>query len=829
MATLGSAILLAAFVACIYAAAASVAGARRGSSRLVDSGVGALYLTTALMTVASGIIINAFVLGDYSIKYVQHYSDAVQPLFYKITSYWGGLDGSIMFWVFLLSIFGAIAVSVNRERHRELIPYVVAIIAVTEAFFLFLMVIHRNPFDTYLTQAPAEGRGLNPLLQNPYMVIHPPSLYTGFVGMTIPYAFGMAALITGYLDDAWLRAVRRWTMVSWVILTFGLTLGMIWAYEELGWGGYWGWDPVENAGLLPWFTATAFLHSVIVQERRAMLRVWNVTLVITTFLLTIFGTFMTRSGVVQSVHAFGEDRQLAYMFTAFMLIAAIGSFGLVIYRLPLLRSRHELDSWVSREAAFLVNNWILLFAALFVLFATMFPTLSEALTGQRLTVGPPFFNKWMAPIGLMLLLLTGVAPLLAWRKTTLLNLREEFLWPTAAMVGGAGALAALGVRVWSSGLCFALCIFVAASIAQEFWRGARVRREGTGTDLFTALVGLVGRNKRRYGGYVVHLGIVLAFLGFAGDGFKKEEQVLLLPGQQTTVGHYSIRHDGVDVTDDGQKQMITGRLTVFENGREIARMYPAKWFYRHHEEEPTTEVAIRRTFAEDLYIVMPASEMKDQSASFHIVINPLVNWIWLGFAVIAIGTVIALLPERTYSFAVAKLPADIATGTTTLLLVGLLLGSAAPARAQHMESGTSVPVIPRTPLERNLQKKLICMCGTCGRQLLSECTCSTAVAMRAELASLLSSGKNEQEVLDYYIAKYGSEEPLAEPIDKGFNRLAWFVPYALGASGLVLVGFVAVRWSRHQPEGRSASTSATVSEADRELETRLDDELRDLE
>ena len=308
MASLGSLLLLAAFVVCIYAAAASVAGARRGSNALIDSGVGALFLTCAIMMVASGIIVHAFIVNDYSIKYVQHYSDAVQPIFYKITSYWGGLDGSIMFWVFLLSIFGSVAVAINRERHRELIPYVVAIISIVEAFFLFLMVIHRNPFDTYLTQAPAEGRGLNPLLQNPYMVIHPPSLYTGFVGMTIPYAFGMAALITGYLDDAWLRAVRRWTMVSWLFLTFGLTLGMIWAYEELGWGGYWGWDPVENAGLLPWFTATAFLHSVIVQERRSMLRVWNVTLVIVTFLLTIFGTFMTRSGVVQSVHAFGEDR-----------------------------------------------------------------------------------------------------------------------------------------------------------------------------------------------------------------------------------------------------------------------------------------------------------------------------------------------------------------------------------------------------------------------------------------------------------------------------------------------------------------------------------------
>ncbi len=734
-----------------------------------------------------------------------------------------------MFWVFLLSVFGASAVAINRERHRELMPYVVAVIAIVEAFFLFLMIVHRNPFDTFLTATPAEGRGLNPLLQNPYMVIHPPSLYTGFVGMTIPYAFGMAALITGYLDDSWLRAVRRWTMVSWLFLTFGLTLGMIWAYEELGWGGYWGWDPVENAGLLPWFTATAFLHSVMVQERRAMLRVWNVTLVIVTFLLTIFGTFMTRSGVVQSVHAFGEDRQLAYLFTIFMIAVLTVSFGFVIYRLPLLRSRHTLDSWASREAAFLANNWILLFAALFVLFATMFPTLSEAITGERLTVGPPFFNKWMAPIGLALLLLTGVAPLLAWRKTTLINLRDEFLWPVAAAIAGTVALVLLGVRVWSSGLCFALCIFVTVSILQEFWRGARVRQDTTGTDLVTALIGLVGRNKRRYGGYIVHVGIVLIFLGFAGDGFKREEQVLLRPGQQTTVGPYTVRHDRVQVTDDGQKQMITGHLTVFQDGKVVGRMYPAKWFFRKHEEEPTTEVAIRRSISEDLYIVMPAFDLKDQSVSLHVVINPLVNWIWVGFGIMALGTGIALLPERAYSFAVARLPAEAATTTTVLLALLFVGGLASPARAQHSESGTTVPVVARSPLERAMQKKLICMCGDCGRQLLSACQCSYAFRMRAELAQLVADGKSEQDIVDYYMAKYGSQEPLAEPIDRGFNRLAWAVPYLLGAGGLALVGSVAVKWSRRRDTEDARPAGGDDRVADAELESRLDDELRDLD
>src|SRR5438552_8246639 len=446
MASLGTFLLLASFVVCSYAAVISVVGARRGARRLIESGIGAFYLVCALMTSASAVMINAFLTDDFSIKYVAHNSDSVQPMFYRITSYWGGLDGSIMFWVFLLSVFGSLAVYVNRERHRELVPYVVATISVIQMFFLYMMLVHKNPFTTFLTNAPSEGEGLNPLLQNFYMAIHPPSLYTGFVGMTIPFAFGIAALITGHLDDSWLRAVRRWTMFSWLFLSFGLTLGMIWAYEELGWGGFWAWDPVENAGLLPWFTATAFLHSVMVQERRSMLRVWNVTLVIMTFFLTIFGTFMTRSGVVQSVHAFGEDAALARLFTGFMITILVASFALVIYRLPLLRSRNELDSWVSREAAFIVNNWILLFSAFFVLFATMFPTLSEAVRGDRLTVGPTFFNTWMLPIGLILLTLTGVGLLLAWRRSTLANLREQFMWPTLAAVLTGAALAALGVR-----------------------------------------------------------------------------------------------------------------------------------------------------------------------------------------------------------------------------------------------------------------------------------------------------------------------------------------------------------------------------------------------
>jgi len=834
MASLGTFLLLASFVTCSYAAVVSVAGARRRSRRLIESGIGAFYLICALMTAASAVIINAFITGDFSIKYVVHYSDSVQPLFYKITSYWGGLDGSIMFWVFLLSVFGSIAVYVNRERHRELIPYVVATISTVQMFFLYLMVVHKNPFQQFLGAAPADGEGLNPLLQNFYMAIHPPSLYTGFVGMTIPFAFGIAALATGHLDDSWLRAVRRWTMFAWLFLSFGLTLGMIWAYEELGWGGYWAWDPVENAGLLPWFTATAFLHSVMVQERRSMLRVWNVTLVIVTFFLTIFGTFMTRSGVVQSVHAFGDDPVLAKLFTGFMVFILTVSFGLVIWRLPLLKARNELDSWVSREAAFMVNNWILLFSAMFVLFATMFPTLSEAVTGNRLTVAGPFFNKWMVPIGFILLFLTGVGPLLAWRKSSVRNLRDSFLFPVGLAVTTAAVLAALGMRVWVSGLCFALSAMVVGTITQEFYRGGMIRRRNTGTDLLTAIVGLVGRNKRRYGGYIVHLGIVLIFLGFGGNGFKRDAQVLLKLGEEAKVGTYTIRNDGLKVNDDGQKQATTAYLSVFQDGKQIGNLYPAKWAFRNHENEPTTEVAIRRTFVEDLYIVLAfqPSDLATQTATLVITVNPLVNWIWLGFGIMAIGTGIALLPERAFSFAIAKLPVEMPASTTamTLLLAALLFG-ATPLSAQKGMGGPADQNIQssyyaRNEFEKKMQHEIVCTCGACGHATIAECRkdpCMTSHEMRAELATYIDQGKNRDEIIQAFITKYGSEEMLGAPLDKGFSRLAWLFPYFVGATSAVAIGFAAVKWSRKPEEATEAAP------LDAALEERIDDELRDLD
>jgi cytochrome c-type biogenesis protein CcmF len=817
MASLGYYLLLAAFVVCAYAAAISVAGARRRSRPLIESGIGAFYLLTAIMGVASAVIVYAFVVGDYSIRYVQRYSDSVQPMFYKLTSYWGGLDGSIMFWVSLLAAFGSAAIYINRERHRELIPYVVTVIACVEGFFLFLMIVHNNPFQTFLTETHTEGAGLNPLLQNFYMAIHPPTMYLGFVGLTIPYAFGMAALITGYLDDSWLRAVRRWTMIAWLFLSIGLGLGMIWAYEELGWGGYWMWDPVENAGLLPWFTATAFLHSVMVQERRGMLRVWNVALVITTFFLTIFGTFMTRSGVVQSVHAFGDDPELARLFTIFMITLVVVSFGFVIYRLPLLRARNELDSWLSREAAFMVNNWILLFSAFFVLFATMFPTLSEAVRGERLTVGPPFFNQWMLPIGLTLLLLTGIGPLLAWRKSTVVNLRDQFLIPVTMGLIAGGVVLALGVRVWASGICFALSAFVLGTISQEFFRGARVRQRATGTDVFTALVGLVGRNKRRYGGYIVHVGMVFIFFGFAGEGFKLKEEAQLKPGQQVNVGSFTVRHEALSITDDGQKQMITAHVTVLQDGKPFAEMYPAKWIFRKHEESPTTEVAINRGFAQDVYLVLATFDAPTQSVSLAIDINPLVNWVWVGFGLLALGVGIALLPETAFSFATAPVPANAAT--TALILLAVVL-SQGVVLAQD-----TIPAVFRSPLERQVAEEIMCNCGGC-RLSVANCgmmNCHGKEAQLKKIQQYASEGQGHDAILATFVREHGGYDVLMQPPNQGFNRAAWLLPYAVAVLALVGIAATARRWSRRE------ATAPAAASIDPELDARLENELRDLD
>jgi cytochrome c-type biogenesis protein CcmF len=843
MAAFGTLTLLIALVVATYAGTASLIGARRGNRRLVMSGRAGAYALAGVLGLSSVALVYSFVTHDYSIKYVHRYSDAASPLFYQITAYWGGLDGSILWWVFLLSVFSAIAIYSNRNRHRELLPYVVTVLMAIADFFLYVIVFHKNPFDTYLTDIPTVGKGLNPLLQNAYMVTHPPSLYTGFVGMSIPFAFGLAALISGQLDDAWIASVRKWTLGAWFFLSMGLTLGMLWAYEELGWGGFWGWDPVENAGFLPWLTATAFLHSIMIQERRGMMKIWNVTLIILTFFLTIFGTFMTRSGIVQSVHAFGQDTQLAWIFTIFMSITLLVSFGFVIKRMPELRARATFESWLSREAAFLVNNWVLLFAAVFILFATMFPTITDALFNERITIGPPVFNKWMVPIGLVLLFLTGVGPLIAWRKASLSHLRYQFTFPTISALVAVVLCFAAGIQTsWAAVVCFGFCAFVLGTISQEFVRGVAIRKKNTGSDAVSALLGMVIRGKRRYGGYVVHVGIVLMFVGFAGTAYQKEKEVRLIPGNSAQLGKYTVRFDRLSHEEDRQKEMVTGELTALVDGKVIDTMRPAKWFFRNHENEPTTEVAIRRSPAEDLYITLGGYDLAEGTVTLKIVVNPVVDWIWLGFMLLAIGTAIALIPDTVLERITVRAPARGAAGTSgSAGVAGLLLllgaGMAAGvvpgagervAQAQEMAGTKADAPSPEGVDENWLVRNIICQCGTC-RHSLIECAsegCGHSIQDRISIHQLLGQGKTRDDVIQFFITKYGGQVALASPIDKGFNRLIWLLPYTLGTVGAVALGYGAYRLSRRKAPPLAA---AGPSFADPDLQDKLEDELRNLD
>jgi cytochrome c-type biogenesis protein CcmF len=817
MAAFGTLTLLIALVVATYGAVASIVGARRRSSRLMESGRAAAYTLTGVLGLSSVAIWYAFVSGDYSIKYVQRYSDASSPIFYKITAYWGGLDGSILWWAFLLSVFATIAIHTNRHRQKEILPYTIATLMVIIDFFLFTIVFFKNPFDTFLTGTPAAGQGLNPLLQNAYMVTHPPSLYTGLVGMAIPYSFAMGALISGHLDDAWIAAVRRWTLISWFFLSMGLTLGMLWAYEELGWGGFWGWDPVENAGLLPWLTGTAFLHSVMIQERRGMMKIWNFTLVILTFLLTIMGTTMTRTGIVQSVHAFGQDNTLLVLFSAFMALIILVSFGFMIGRLPELRARGKLESLLSREAAFLANNWILLFSAVVILFGNMWPTVSEKFLGQRVNVGLPYYNKLMVPVGLILLLLTGVGPLIAWRRATASHLKYQFTWPGTALLLTLGVCLATGLREsWAAVICFSLCAFVTTTVLQEFIRGASVRKRNTGSDAISAVLGMVLRGRRRYGGYVVHVAIVLMFVGFAGQAYQHDLEVSMKAGAEQKFGRYTLRFDRLAHEEDRQKEMITGEVSVLMDGKVIDHMRPARWYFHKHEKEPTTEVAIRRSPAEDLYITLGNYDLANGNVAMKLVINPLVDWIWLGFMLLAIGTGIALLPESVLAPIAVRLPAGAREGAGAALLVlivAAVLGASAPA------SAAVDPEFVRRE-QKWIETNVFCPCNC--RHLLGSCggECAPGPEYRKKVHDMLEAGKTRDEV----IAFLGGSSALASPPKTGIQRLAWGIPYALGAAGAGVLALGAWRFSK-----RAQPVEAPAPKADHDLEDRLDDELSRLD
>ena len=644
MTEIGTFTLIIAVIVTAYTLLASVLGARKRKLELVESAINATFALAGLLTISIGALTYAFITHDFQVAYVANHSSSELPLAYTLSAVWAGQEGSLLFWAWLLSVFTVVVVIQNRRQNRSLMPYVIAVLVVVEMFLLILLIFVSPPF-TRSGIVPSDGQGLNPLLQNPGMLFHPPMLFIGYVGFTVPFAFAVAALITGQLGDIWIRSTRRWTIFSWFFLGVGVFLGAQWAYVELGWGGYWAWDPVENASLMPWLTATAYLHSVMMQERKNMLKVWNMVLIILTFLLCIFGTFITRSGIISSVHSFGQSA-LGPFFLGFMLITITASLILLIKRLPLLKSTNELDSLLSRESSFLFNNLILIGAAAAVFLGTMFPVISEAVRGVKITVGPPFFNRVMVPIGLTLLLITGICPLIAWRKATGRNFRQNLLTPLVVSLVGCAVLFLAGMRHVYALLTFTISIFVVATIVMEFLKGVLARHSIKSESFPVALARLVWANKRRYGGYIVHVGMVLIFLGIAGSSaFKTSNEVFLKRGEQTSLKNYTITFEKLSQYPTKNKQVTAATLSVVRSGRRLGFVSPAIETYTRGS-TTATEVAIKSTLIEDFYAILAGFEITDGTATFKLIIIPLVSWIWIGGAVLAVGTLFVLFPDR---------------------------------------------------------------------------------------------------------------------------------------------------------------------------------------
>ena len=651
MTLLGQFALWAALVLGCWCFVLSFSGRWQRRPDLSATVIRSIYAITGCLIVASLALWKGLVSHDFNMEYVAAYTSRNLPSAFIFSAFWAGQKGSLLFWAVVLSLFATAAQLLTPRRFAYLMPYVAGVTAAVITFFVSVMIFAADPFER-LAFTPADGRGLNPQLQNIGMVIHPPMLYLGYISVTIPFAFAVAALLSRRLDTGWIHAIRKWTIVSWLFLSVGITLGMWWAYVELGWGGYWAWDPVENASLLPWLTMTAFLHSVMIQEKRGMLKRWNFGLVIGTFLLSIFGTFITRSGVIASVHSFTQSN-VGYFFLAFLAVAAILSFTLLYTRWAVLEADVRLESVVSREAAFLFNNLLFVGIAFSVLWGTLFPILSELVRGTKITVGPPFFNRVNVPLGLLLLALTGVGPLIAWRKASTANLKRQFVAPVVAGLLVLLLLLTRGVSDFHALVALSLAGFVAGTIVQEFYRGVRARRRMHGESIPLAFARLIGRNRRRYGGYIVHVGVLIYFVAFTGMLFKREREATLKPGESVELsspfGHtYRLTHVGISRYEALNRVVTAATVEVAKDGKPEGLMTSEK---RQHVDsfkrptfEPSTEVAIRSNLQEDLYIVFAGSVEGSEEAVYRFNINPLVWWVWFGGFVLALGGVLTMWP-----------------------------------------------------------------------------------------------------------------------------------------------------------------------------------------
>ncbi|MGB9673783.1 MAG: heme lyase CcmF/NrfE family subunit [Anaerolineales bacterium] len=665
VANIGYGTLVITLLLAVYGIVAAILGTRRRSPYLVDSARNAMLLTFPLLTISVASLIYLLVNGNFEVDYVASVTSKSMPLYLKITALWGGQAGSLLFWTWTMSAFASAVTLRKWDRDREFLPWVIVVSLVTLTFFLSLIIFVENPFDrlwiigeTMVLKSmfppsgavlflQSDGRGLNPLLRHPGMVIHPPMLYLGFVAFVIPYAFAIAALITGRTDDRWIRITRRWTLVAWLFLSLGLLLGGRWAYDVLGWGGYWGWDPVEISALMPWLTGTAFLHSVMIQEKRGMLKHWNMLLIILTYDLVIFGTFLTRSGVLSSVHAFAQSA-IGPLFFGFIGVTFVISLSLLLNRWNELKSETHMTSLLSREALFLLNNFLFLGILIVCFWGVIFPLISELISGQKVTVGPPFYQHAVAPLLAALLFLMGIAPLAAWRHSTVRTLGRAVWKPGLVSLLAPIVALIFGIRYWGALLGFWLIGFVISVTLYEYGRATIARSQNRSESLLRAFWELAERNRRRYGGYIIHLGVALMGLGIIGmEMFQTETQGTIAQGQEIKLDQYTIRYDSIAIfdTNDG-RNVARAVVRIYKDGKYVGEVYPRRDYY-YESQQPMTIPGVRSTMEDDVYVILVDWQpVSSSSATFKVYHNPLVNWLWLGGLVFILGTLVAAWPDR---------------------------------------------------------------------------------------------------------------------------------------------------------------------------------------
>lgn len=635
-----------AFVTAVYAAVAAWYGHRTNRDRWVESARNANIVILPLVVLSCSLLVISLLRSDFSVEYVWRVSSVEMPDYLKVTALWGGQAGSLLFWNLLLAVFTAAAMLRNWGRQRELMPYAIMVASFTQIFFLGLSLFIENPFAR-MPFVPPDGNGLNPLLRHPGMIIHPPMLYLGFVGFTIPYAFAMAALMSGKLDDTWIRLTRRWTLVAWLFLSLGLILGGRWAYDVLGWGGYWAWDPVENASFMPWLAGTAFLHSVMIQEKRDMFKMWNMSLIVLTYCLVISGTFIVRSGVISSVHSFAQSA-IGPLFFGFIAIMFVFSVYWLSKRHEALKSENHLNSFLSREAAFLYNNFLILAILAVVFLFTYYPIFSELFTGEKGFVGPPVYEQALGPLFGVLVLLMGVAPLTMWYRTSAQRIGMGMRWPALAALIFIGVLIVSGIRDWRALLGLWIVSLAAILTLLEFWKGTRGRMKGKGENAWTAFATLMSRNRRRYGGYWIHMGVIVMAFGIIGmELFQQQTQIRLAVGDTLSLGQYEMQFLGASRFPGPDDLLITqATVDVYADGRYVGQYYPRTELYTRTN-QPMTIPDARSTISEDFYMLMINWEpTSSDQATFRVYLNPLVNWVWAGGFIFVIGTLIAAWPDR---------------------------------------------------------------------------------------------------------------------------------------------------------------------------------------